>query len=97
METIKKLIVPDCVRKTLKAIIRGKVDPESIIHSDSSRGYDGLVDLEYKKHYRVHHGKNEFVNGKNISMALNHCGPMQKDDHEVSRYSQSSLFSSQRV
>jgi len=64
LETIKKLIVPDCVRKTLQAIIRGKVDPESIIHSDSSRGYDGLVDLEYKKHYRVHHGKNEFVNGK---------------------------------
>lgn len=28
-------IVPDCARKTLQAIIRGKVDPESIIHSDS--------------------------------------------------------------
>ena len=49
LETIKKLIVPDCARKTLQAIIRGKVDPESIIHSDSSRGYNGLVDLEYKK------------------------------------------------
>jgi transposase-like protein len=57
-------IVPDCARKTLQAIIRGKVDPESIIHSDSWRGYNGLVDLGYKKHYRVHHGKNEFANGK---------------------------------
>jgi len=57
-------IVPDCARKTLQAIIRGKVEPESIIHSDSWRGYNGLVDLGYKKHYRVHHGKNEFANGK---------------------------------
>jgi transposase len=57
-------IIPDCARKTLQAIIRGKVDPESIIHSDSWRGYNGLVDLGYKKHYRVHHGKNEFANGK---------------------------------
>ena len=57
-------IVPDCARKTLQAIIRGKVEPESIIHSDSWRGYNGLVDLGYKKHYRVHHGNNEFAKGK---------------------------------
>ena len=57
-------IVPDCARKTLQAIIRGKIEPESIIHSDSWRGYNGLVDWGYKKHYRVHHGKNEFTHGK---------------------------------
>jgi transposase-like protein len=48
----------------LKAIIRGKMDSESVIHSGSWRGYNGLVDLGYKKHYRVHYGKNEFTNGK---------------------------------
>ena len=26
--------------------------------------YDGLVDIGYQKHYRVHHGGNEFVRGK---------------------------------
>ena len=57
-------IVPDCARKTLQAIIRGKVEPDSVIHSDSWRGYNGLVDLGYKKHYRVHHGNNEFARGK---------------------------------
>ena len=57
-------IVPDCARKTLQTIIRGKVEPNSVIHSDSWRGYDGLVDLGYKKHYRVHHGNNEFARGK---------------------------------
>lgn len=57
-------IVPDCKRNTLQAIIRGKVDLESVIHSDGWRGYNGLVDLGYKKHFRVHRGKNEFVRGK---------------------------------
>jgi len=57
-------IVPDCARKTLQAIIRGRVDPDSVIHSDAWRGYGGLVDLGYKKHYRIHHGKDQFANGK---------------------------------
>ena len=42
-------IVPDCAKATLQAIIRGKVSPDSIIHSDKWRGYNGLVDLGYKK------------------------------------------------
>jgi len=57
-------IVPDCSRDTLQSIIRGKIDAESVIHSDGWRGYNGLVDLGYKKHFRVNHGKNEFVRGK---------------------------------
>jgi len=57
-------IVPDCARKTLQAVIRGRVKPDSVIHSDSWRGYSGLVDLRYKKHYRIHHGKDQFANGK---------------------------------
>jgi transposase-like protein len=57
-------VVPDCAKKTLQAIIRGKVDPDSIIHSDQWRGYNGLVDMGYKKHYRVHHGADEFARGK---------------------------------
>ncbi len=57
-------IVSDARRKTLQDIIRGRVDLETVIHSDGWRGYNGLVDLGYKKHFRVHHGKNEFVRGK---------------------------------
>lgn len=55
-------IVPDCTKSTLQAIIRGKVHPESIIHSDEWRGYDGLVDLGYQKHFRVKHSDNIFAN-----------------------------------
>ena len=57
-------IVTDCSKATLQDIIRGKIDPESMIHSDGWRGYDGLVDLGYDKHFRVHHGANEFVRGE---------------------------------
>ena len=57
-------IVPDCAKATLQGIIRGRVDPDSVIHSDGWRGYNGLVDLGYKKHYRVNHGSDEFVQRK---------------------------------
>jgi transposase-like protein len=58
-------IVEDVKARSLIPIIRGKIDiRESTIHTDGWRAYDGLVDLGYNKHYRVHHGKNEFVRGK---------------------------------
>lgn len=56
-------IVPDCSKATLQAIIRGRVSPEVAIHSDGWRGYDGLVDVGYAKHFRVEHGANQFVFG----------------------------------
>ena len=55
-------IVPDCSKATLQAIIRGKVDVRSVINSEGWRGYNGLVDIGYG-HFRVDHGKDEFVNG----------------------------------
>src|SRR5215212_11786490 len=56
-------VVPDCKKATLQAIIRGRVAAEAIINSDGWRGYDGLVDVGYSKHFRVNHGQNEFVSG----------------------------------
>jgi len=57
-------IVPDAKAKSLIPIIRGKVAMGSTIHSDGWRAYDGLVDFGFEKHFRVHHGKNEFARGK---------------------------------
>jgi len=56
-------IVPDCSAAVLQSIIRDKTSIASVIHSDGWKGYNGLVDFGYKKHYRVHHGRNEFVRG----------------------------------
>lgn len=62
-ECVYTEIVPNASKATLQAIIRGKVDPNSVIHTDGWRGYDGLVDLGLAKHFRVNHGNNEFVKG----------------------------------
>ncbi len=56
-------LVPDCRKATLQAIIRGRVGIDSVIYSDSWRGYDGLVDIGYGKHFKVAHGTDEFVRG----------------------------------
>jgi len=56
-------IVPDASKAVLQSVIRGRVSIDSVIHSDGWRGYNGLVDLGYAKHFRVHHVHNEFANG----------------------------------
>ena len=57
-------IVPDCSKNTLQGVIRGHVELGTVIHSDGWRGYDGLVDIGFDKHFRVHHGENEFARGE---------------------------------
>ena len=54
-------IVPNAARKTLQNIIRGRVSLDSVIHSDCWRGYNGLVDVGYSKHYRVNHSADIFA------------------------------------
>ena len=57
-------IVPNCSRPVWTAILKGKVALGSVIDSDGWKGYSGLVDLGYKKHHRVDHGRNQFVKRK---------------------------------
>ena len=56
-------IVPDCSKKTFQAIIRGKIDVAAMVNTDGWRGYDGLVDVGFDRHFRVRHGQDEFVLG----------------------------------
>ena len=56
-------IIPNCKKAGIQAIIRGKVDLTSTIHTDGFRSYDGIVHMGYRKHYRVQHGQDEFVRG----------------------------------
>ena len=57
-------IVPNASAESLVPIIRGKINKNSIIHTDWWKAYDWLVDVWYEKHYRVHHWKNEFARWK---------------------------------
>lgn len=59
-------IIPNCKKPILQAIIKGKIDKSAIIYSDGWRGYDGLVDVGFDKHFRVNHGENEFSKGQGI-------------------------------
>lgn len=59
-------IIPNCKKRTLQGIIRGRVSLESVIYSDKWRGYDGLVDVGYDRHFRVNHSQNEFAKTREI-------------------------------
>lgn len=57
-------IVPNAEKAILLRIIKQKVRSGSTIHSDGWAAHDGLVDMGYRKHYRVHHGQDEFARGR---------------------------------
>ena len=81
-------IVPDCSRPTLQGIIRGRVDPSTVINSDGWRGYNGLVDLGYG-HFRVDHSNDEFATsfakGLSTSTASKASGGWQRSGWQSSR------------
>ena len=64
-ENVYTQIVPNCRKATLQKVIRGRVSLETVIHSDGWSGYDGLVDVGYKKHFRVKHRENQFAERSN--------------------------------
>ena len=46
-------IVPDYSKKTLQAILRGKIDAASMVNTDGWRGYDELVDGGFDELHRA--------------------------------------------
>ncbi|MCH7638485.1 MAG: IS1595 family transposase [Bacteroidetes bacterium] len=76
-------IVPNASKKVLQGIIRGHVDAESIIFRDGWRGYDGLVDVGYQKHYRVCHGSEEFARGEARRFAVDGSSSLESERVEA--------------
>lgn len=58
-------LIPDSKKDTLRKLILGKISVESIVMSDSWKGYNGLVDVGYDKHFRINKVK-EFSNRKGV-------------------------------
>ena len=54
-------VITNCSKKEIFPLIRSKINKETTLFTDGFKTYDSLVDLGYKKHYRVYHGKNEFA------------------------------------
>jgi transposase-like protein len=53
-------IIQNCKKRTLHAVMTRKIALSSTIYSDSWKGYNGLVDVGFDKHFRINHKKNEF-------------------------------------
>ena len=64
-------IVKNASRDVLKQIIQERITGDSTVYSDGWKAYDGLVDWGYKQHFRVNHGKNEFVSHANPRNHIN--------------------------
>ena len=47
------------------SVVERQVDKEAIVYTDGFASYDGLVDWGYRRHYRVNHGADEFVERSN--------------------------------
>lgn len=56
-------IIPNSKSDTIRKVIRGKISVESVVITDGWRGYNGLVDVGFDKHFRVN--KSEHFSDKN--------------------------------
>ena len=54
-------VIKNCSKTQILPLISSKVSKKTILFTDGFKTYDSLVDMGYKKHYRVYHGKNEFA------------------------------------
>lgn len=57
-------VISRATKENILPILQGKILEETTVHTDGWRSYDGLIDVNSFKHYRVYHSKDEFVRGK---------------------------------
>ena len=68
-------MIKNCSRKAILPLISHKISTSATVFTDGFKTYDGLVSMGYKKHYRVHHGKNEFA--KRAGKIRNHINGIE--------------------
>lgn len=54
-------VIKNCTKKTIIPLINQRISKSTVVYTDGLKTYDGLVDMGYKRHYRVYHSKNEFA------------------------------------
>ena len=65
-------VIKNCSQSILVPLINQKIPKTATVFTDGFKSYDSLVNIGYKRHYRVHHGKNEFAKKeKNIKNHIN--------------------------
>ena len=58
-------LIPNAKSATLRKVILGKISLESSISTDGWRGYNGLLDIGYNKHFRIDKSKS-FSNKRGV-------------------------------
>ena len=58
-------LIPNAKSATLRKVILGKISLESSIFTDGWRGYNGLLDIGYKKYFRIEKSKS-FSNKRGV-------------------------------
>ena len=54
-------IIKNCSKTSILPLINSKIGKQTTVFTDGFKTYDSLVNLGYKKHYRVYHGSHEFA------------------------------------
>ena len=57
----------------MQAIIRGKIDVVTMVYTNTWRGYDGRVDVDFDRHFRVRHDHNRFGDGAAYTNGIESC------------------------
>ena len=68
-------VIKNCSKKAILPLISHKISTSATVFTDGFKTYDGLVNMGHKKHYRVHHGKNEFA--KRTGKVRNHINGIE--------------------
>ena len=68
-------VITNCSKEEILPLIRLKINKEMTLFTDGFKTYDSLVDLGYKRHYRVYHGNNEF--SKKAGKVRNHINGIE--------------------
>ena len=61
-------VIKNCSQEAIIPLISKRISRSAILYTDGFKTYDGLVNMGYKKHYRVYHGKNEFAKTENTKV-----------------------------
>ena len=68
-------VIKNCSQGAIIPLISQRVSKSSTIYTDGFKTYDGLVNMGYKRHYRVYHGRNEFA--KQTGRVRNHINGIE--------------------
>ena len=76
-------IIANCSKKLILPMTKYKTGTPATLFTNGFKTYDGLVNFGYKKHYRIHQGKNE---SSNVKVNLSNEEPDYKHINSIENF-----------